>query len=94
MGSCNNCHKKILYNKYKRYRKEILCLECYNTRLERKAAAIAERKRLVELATEIVKPSKKARKRAKKKGVTIEDKISEIYGGDKYEEGEAPKDSE
>jgi len=38
MGSCSNCKKKILYNKYKRYRKQILCRECYDTRLERKKA--------------------------------------------------------
>jgi hypothetical protein len=36
MGKCNNCGKKIEYNKFKRYRKKILCYECYDTRLERK----------------------------------------------------------
>lgn len=70
MGSCNNCHKKIMYNKYKRYRKEILCLECYNTRLERKAAKKAELKKLADL-NKIVTPKKKAKKKAKSLGLTL-----------------------
>lgn len=32
------CKKRIEYNRYKRYRDKILCLECYATRLERKKA--------------------------------------------------------
>jgi len=71
MGACNNCHKKIMYNKYKHYRKEILCLECYNTRLERKAA----KKEALKAQAESVKiiPRKKAKKPKKKKEPTIED---------------------
>jgi len=38
MGKCDNCGKKILYNKFKRYRGTVLCYECYDTRLERKRA--------------------------------------------------------
>jgi len=38
MGKCDNCKKEIQYNRFKRYRKQILCYECYDTRLERKAA--------------------------------------------------------
>lgn len=38
MGKCDKCGKKIEYNKFKRYRKKILCYECYDTRLERKKA--------------------------------------------------------
>ena len=38
MGKCDRCGKKIEYNKFKRYRKKILCYECYDTRLERKKA--------------------------------------------------------
>jgi len=36
MGKCSNCGKKIEYNKFKWYRRKILCYNCYNTRLERK----------------------------------------------------------
>lgn len=84
MGSCNNCHKKIMYNKYKHYRKEILCLECYNTRLERKVAKIAEKKRQAELV-KIVTPSKRAKKQ--ELDFTILDDVTE------NEEEKATKDS-
>ena len=36
MGKCEICGKKLLYNRFKRYRKQILCYDCYDTRLERK----------------------------------------------------------
>jgi len=65
MGQCSICKKKILYNKYKMYRGKVLCSECYSTRLKRKAAKRAERKRQAEL-TKIVTPTKKAKKKAKK----------------------------
>jgi len=45
MGKCSECGKKIEYNKYKMYRGKVLCLECFSTRLERKAAKKAELKR-------------------------------------------------
>jgi len=45
MGKCNNCGKKIQYNKYKRYRKQILCQACYDTRLDRKAEKKSRRTR-------------------------------------------------
>lgn len=89
MGKCSVCKKKILYNKYKMYRGKILCMECYSTRLERKAAKIAERKRQAE-SVKIVKPSKKARKNAKDLRDEI---IPDIYGGDNEPEPEA-KDSD
>lgn len=79
MGKCSVCGKKILYNKYKMYRGKVLCQECYNTRLERKAAAIAERKRLAE-EVKIVAPKKKSKKSRKK------NKIPELYGGDSENE--------
>ena len=90
MGSCNNCKKKILYNKYKRYRNKILCPECYDTRLERKAAKKAALKMKAE-AVKIVTPSKKAKKAAKKKGLDLtvldesRDVIPKFYGGDDEE---------
>ena len=70
MGTCNNCKKKIMYNKYKRYRGKILCVECYNTRLERKAAKKAEIKAKAE-AVKIRAPRKKAKKAPKNMGLTI-----------------------
>lgn len=70
MGKCSVCGKKILYNKYKMYRGKVLCSECYSTRLKRKAAKKAERKRQAAL-TKIVTPTKKAKKAAKKKGLTL-----------------------
>lgn len=79
MGKCNNCGKKIEYNRYKMYRGKVLCPECYDTRLERKAAKKAELKKQAELI-KIVTPKRKARKRAKKLGVTT-DVIPDIYGG-------------
>ena len=75
MGKCSICGKKILYNKYKMYRGKVLCQECYSTRLERKAAAIAERNRLAE-EVKIVTPKKKTKKGRKKY------EIPELYGGD------------
>ena len=68
MGKCSNCRKKILYNKYKMYRGKVLCPECYDTRLERKAAKKVERKRQAELV-KIVTPSKRVKKKAKKQGL-------------------------
>ncbi len=76
MGSCNNCHKKIMYNKYKHYRKEILCVECYNTRLERKAARITEQNKQAALA-KIAKPTKKVKKKATKPAFYELDKIEQ-----------------
>jgi len=70
MGKCNNCKRKILYNKYKMYRGKVLCPECYSTRLVRKAEERAERNRQAELV-KIVTPSRRARKAAKKQGVTL-----------------------
>ena len=32
MANCNNCGKKIKYNKFKRWRNKILCYECYKIR--------------------------------------------------------------
>ena len=71
MGKCNVCGKKILYNKYKMYRGKVLCPECYDTRLERKAAKRAEAKARAE-EVKIVTPTKKARKAAKKEGIKLE----------------------
>lgn len=48
MGKCNNCGKKIEYNKFKHYRGKVLCYECYDTRLERKRA----KKQAAELAAQ------------------------------------------
>jgi len=70
MGKCSVCGKKIMYNKYKMYRGKVLCPGCYDTRLERKAAERAERSRQAELV-KIVTPSRRARKAAKKQGVTL-----------------------
>ena len=83
MGKCSNCGKKILYNKYRMYRGKVLCPECYDTRLERKAAKRAERKRQAELV-KIATPTKKAKKTAKKKGID--------FGVDN-EEGKTAEDS-
>lgn len=69
MAICNVCKEKIMYNKYKRYRKKILCLKCYATRLDRKAAKKVEVKVRAK-AIKIVTPSKKAKKAAKKQGMT------------------------
>lgn len=85
MGKCDNCEKKILYNKYKRYRKQILCIECYNTRLERKAAKKAEQQAQAEAAKILISPRKKAKKALKKQGITT--KIPDLYGGDYENEG-------
>ena len=38
MGRCENCKRKIEYNSFVRYRKQILCKPCYKTRLIRKKA--------------------------------------------------------
>ena len=73
MGKCSECGKKILYNKYKMYRGEVLCPECYDSRLERKAAKKAERKRLAKEARALITPTKKAKKDMKKKGITNEE---------------------
>lgn len=70
MGKCSECGKKILYNKYKMYRGKILCLECYSTRLDRKTAEKAIRKAKAE-EVKIITPSKKAKKKAKKLGATM-----------------------
>lgn len=32
MATCNNCGKKIKYNQFKRWRKKLLCPECYKIR--------------------------------------------------------------
>ena len=90
MGKCSVCGKKILYNKYKMYRGKVLCQECYNTRLERKAAAIAERKRKAE-EIKIVTPKKKSKRAMKKYGV--EGKIPKLYGGDSNDDTEKAADS-
>jgi len=74
MGKCNNCKRKILYNKYKMYRGKVLCPECYGTRLVRKAEERAERNRQAELV-KIVTPSRRAKKASKKKGVTFNPSI-------------------
>jgi len=88
MGKCSNCRKKILYNKYKMYRGKVLCPECYDTRLERKAAKKAERKRQAELV-KIVKPTRKAKKKVRKQGIdfAILDDVTE------NEEEKATEDS-
>ena len=88
MGKCENCKKKILYNRYKRYRGTILCPECFATRLERKAAKKVERKRQAELV-KIVTPSKRVKKKAKKQGLdfAILDDVTE------NEEKKAAEDS-
>jgi len=82
MGKCDNCKKEILYNRYKRYRKQILCPECYATRLERKAEKKAAREMKADqfsLKKEIVKPPKKAKEAAEKQGLslTILDDVSD-----------------
>jgi len=91
MGKCSICKKKILYNKYKMYRGKVLCPECYDTRLERKAAKKAEAKRQAELV-KIVKPTKKAKKAAKKKGLDF-GIIPEMKFDDKNEEEKTAEDS-
>lgn len=98
MGKCSICGKEILYNKYKMYRGKVLCQECYSTRLERKKAAKAERKRQAELV-KIVKPTKRAKKSMRKKGLT-EDFTADFDGHaldikdvDKNEEEKTAEDS-
>ena len=83
MGKCSECGKKIEYNKYKMYRGKVLCLECFSTRLERKAAKKAELKRQAELV-KIVTPRKRAKKKAEKLGVTT--KVPEFYGEENGED--------
>ncbi|GAG61769.1 unnamed protein product [marine sediment metagenome] len=83
MGKCSECGKKIEYNKYKMYRGKVLCLECYSTRLKRKAEAKAERKRQAELV-KIATPSRKTKKKAKKSY-----DIPKFYGGDDEPEDKA-----
>ncbi len=83
MGSCENCKEKIMYNRYKRYRGKVLCPECYSTRLQRKAAKKAELKKLAEL-NKIVTPTKKARKKAKKLGLTISEPLIPVADEAKY----------
>lgn len=87
MGICNNCKKKIMYNKYKRYRKTILCLECYDTRLERKAAKKAKIKGQAE-SVKIVTPTKKAKKAMKKKGISYEAQDLGLNADDENEKAE------
>lgn len=93
MGKCSVCGKKIQYNQYKMYRGKVLCPECYDTRLERKAAKKAELKMKAE-AVKIVTPSKKAKKAAKKKGVDLtalderRSIVPKFYGGDDENENE------
>lgn len=70
------------------YRGKILCPECYDTRLERKAAKRAERRKQAEMV-KIVTPSKKAKKKAKKQGLdfTIIDDV------EKNEKGKTAEDT-
>jgi len=92
MGKCSECGKKILYNKYKMYRGKVLCPECYNTRLERKAAKKAKLKRQAELV-KITKPSKKAKKKAKEYGLTTKIDLKIDLKGDNENEDKAQEDS-
>ncbi len=91
MGKCNVCGKKILYNKYKMYRGKILCPECYDTRLERKAARKAELKAKAEEMQKIIAPRKKSKKASKKLGAIIED--MPILGNVENDEGKTAEDS-
>lgn len=74
MGKCEICKKKIMYNKYKKYRGKVLCLECYSTRLERKAAKKVIRRRK---ARKIVVPTEKAEKAIEDMGITLPEKEDE-----------------
>lgn len=89
MGKCSVCGKKIEYNKYKMYRDKVLCPECYDTRLERKAAKKAELKAKAD-AVKILTPTKKAKKKARKYGLTT--KI-DLQGGIEDEEGKTAEDT-
>lgn len=91
MGKCSVCKKKIMYNKYKMYRGKILCPECYNTRLDRKAAKKAEVKARAE-AIKIVAPSKKAKKSAKRQGIDFGVIPEELHNGDS--ENDTEKETE
>ena len=88
MGKCSVCGEKILYNKYKMYRGKVLCPDCYSTRLERKAAKKAELQQLAEM-NKIVTPTKKAKKKAKKLGLTVMDDVAK----DEKKSSETAEDS-
>jgi len=48
MGKCSVCGKKIEYNKFKTYRGKVQCYDCYDKRLDRKAAKKEAAKEKVE----------------------------------------------
>jgi uncharacterized Zn finger protein (UPF0148 family) len=71
------------------YRGKVLCPECYDTRLERKAAKKAELKRKA-AEVRIVTPSKKAKKSRRSKRKNL---IPDVLSMDDVNEDKAPEDS-
>ena len=92
MGKCDNCGKKILYNKYKRYRKQILCRECYDTRLERKKAAKEVLKAQAE-ALKIVTPKKRGKKAKKEPKDEEESNVPSVFLDDDDETAKTAEDN-
>lgn len=63
MAICDKCKEKIKYNKFKRYRRKILCLECYKHRNDK--------------IEEIITPTEGAKKEAEKLGIDLNATLNE-----------------
>ena len=73
------------------YRGKVLCPECYDTRLDRKAAKKAELKARAEEVRKMTTPTRKARKKAKKYGLDLTVENKEI--GDEDETAKTAEDT-